>query len=731
MGKVVGIDLGTTNSVAAFKFAEIEIVTADDNTPPERRLTRSVVAQQGADGFIVGQRAYNQLRANPREVILSVKRLMGRGFADAAVQQQLAHCNYRITKPTQATDQSLSIWIGDQEYQPEDISAIVLKRVVQNAQAFQNDRGQVSEITDAVITIPAYFNDKQRNATRQAASRAGLRLQELLPEPTAAAISYGFMPDQKNEVRTILVYDFGGGTFDVSLLTTSGNQFIELGKAGDLWLGGDDIDQAIETFVQQQVAVQESLDFAAALAAMPLYQRIQLLADLKIAVEAAKITLTQAETAQIIPATPLLNEMGLPIMIDIEITRSQFEALVAPIVARTIPICYDAIRYGDHSPEDVDMVLLVGGSAQIPLVQQMVQAEFGVDRVVLHPRPMYAVAEGAAIVAAGLAEKVGTVSRDYYIKLADGDHKIISRSDVLPVCTSQIFRTVADGQSLIRLELFNRDDERQIMEPIGKMWLPIATTHPKGTEILVTLELDEQMSDLKIMAVLKNDPTVKVSSLFSRGGIDEKINDAIDTLIQEVNTRNLANSIVDDIRQQVSRLMTITNCMMDPETGTVREDLKEQAQEKLQHLENAVSEDYLWANHWMYECRYMADTYHFVIHPAQQERLRHISTNLLNAVNAKNVSGLQKLNAEAQQEYELLPEIAQQIQACRRAIDRASEQDRKRAQWIVDQKDRFVAALQQNDRTQADEQWRLMLPEIQYWLNQEVKTGYIQTELAK
>jgi molecular chaperone DnaK len=730
MGKVVGIDLGTTNAVAAFKFAEIEIVTADDNTPPDRRLTRSVVAQ-GQDGFIVGQTAYNQLRANPREVILSVKRLMGRGFADPAVQQQLTQCNYRITKPTQGTDQSLSVWLGDHEYQPEDISAEILKRVVQNAQTFQHDRGQVSQISDVVITIPAYFNDKQRNATRQAASRAGLRLQELLPEPTAAAISYGFMPDQDSEVKTILVYDFGGGTFDVSLLTTSGNQFIELGKAGDLWLGGDDIDQAIAAFVQEQIAAQESLDFAAALAAMPLYQRIQLLADLKMAVEAAKVTLTQAETAQIIPATPLLNEVGLPIMIDLEITRSQFENLIGPIVARTIPICYDAIRYAEYLPEDVDMVLLVGGSAQIPLVQQMMQAEFGADRVVIHPRPMYAVAEGAAIVAAGLAEKVGTVSRDYYIKLADGDHKIISRSDVLPVYTSQTFRTVSEGQSLIRFELFNRDDERQVMEPIGKMWLPIATPHPQGTEILVTLELDEQMGDLKIMAVLKNDPTTKVSSAFSRGGVDEKINNTIDQLIHEVNDRQLSSGLVDDIRQQVNRLMTITNRMLDPETGAVREDLREQAQEKLQDLENSVSDDYLWANHWSYECQYIADSYHFLIHPAQQDRLRNIATNLRNALNTHNISSIQNLNLEARQEYELLPETAQQIEACRRAIFRASQTDTPQAQWLVDQKDRFISALQREDRSQADERWHELLPRVQYWLNQDFKTGYIQTELSK
>lgn len=730
MGKVVGIDLGTTNSVAAFKFADIEIVTAEDNTPPERRLTRSVVGQ-GMDGFIVGQTAYNQLRANPQDVILSVKRLMGRGFSDAAVQEQLKRCGYRITKPTQGTEQSLSVWLGDHEYQPEDISAEILKRVIHNAQTFQADQGQIGRITDAVITIPAYFNDKQRNATRQAASRAGIRLQELLPEPTAAAISYGFKPDPDDEVQTILVYDFGGGTFDVSLLTTSGNQFIELGKAGDLWLGGDDIDHAIEGLVKQKIAVQEDLDFEAALAAMPFYQRVQLLADLKIAVESAKVALTHQETAQIIPATPLLNEVGLPIMIDVEVTRAEFETLITPIVMRTIPICHDAIRYAQYSPEDVDRVLLVGGTSQIPIVQTILQDAFGHDRVVVHPRPMYAVAEGAAIVAAGLAEKVGTVSRDYYIKLADGDHKIISRSDVLPIYTSQTFRTMTDDQSLIRFELFNRDDERQIMEPIGKMWLPIATNHPKGTEILVTLELDEKMSDLKIMAVLKNDPTVKVSSSFSRGGVDEKMNDSIDLLIQDVNDRRLSKSLVDDVRQQVARIMTITNRMMDPDTGNVREDLQEQAQEKLHELENAVSDDYLSANYWTYECQYIADSYHFLLHPAQRDRLQTVSKDLRNAVNTRHISKIQNLTIEAQKEYEMLPDTVNNLIACRAAIARASQSDAQRSQAMTDQKDRFLSALQREDRAMADERWRELLPEVQYWLNQDFKTGYIYTDLSK
>lgn len=246
MGKAIGIDLGTTNSLAAFKLVNVEVVTADDNTPPDRKLTRSVVAY--AQGNLsVGDKAYNQLRAEPDNVVVSIKRLMGRGFSDEAVHKQKSEVGYKIAQQTQGTDNSIAVWLGGKEYQPEDISAEILKKVVQNAQAYYQKIGKANEaINQAVITIPAYFNDKQRHATRTAALKAGLTPLELLAEPTAAAISYGFSPNSE-DVKTILVYDFGGGTFDASVITAAGTSFIEQGKAGNLWLGGDDIDCYIKT----------------------------------------------------------------------------------------------------------------------------------------------------------------------------------------------------------------------------------------------------------------------------------------------------------------------------------------------------------------------------------------------------------------------------------------------------------------------------------------------------
>ncbi|MGL4500535.1 MAG: Hsp70 family protein, partial [Planktothrix sp.] len=482
MGNLVGIDFGTTNSVAAFKWGDLEVVTNyKENTQPGGALTRSVVGFSEGK-FLVGDKA---LDTAPDKAIISIKRLMGRGFNDPIVQQQLSRFGYKITQSTQGTDNSLSVWLNGREYQPEDISAEILKKVAQNAQIHQENAGQKGKITQAVVTIPAYFNDKQRYATQTAVMRAGLGLLELLPEPTAAAISYGFKPDS-DDVKTILVYDFGGGTFDSSLITASGKQFIEYGKAGDLWLGGDDIDHKLFEFVKAKVAEEEGIeDIDALIAKMPYYHRVRFVADVKFSAEQAKINLSTRETAQIMSATPLLDELGMTIPIDVKITRQELEEMILPLVERTIAICKDTIEYSEYPADLVDIVLLVGGSSQIPLVQRKVREAFGADKVVVHPHPMYAIAQGAAIVAAGLAEKVSTVSRDYFIELVDEPrYKIIEQGDILPLTTSHTFRTEADGQRLIHFKFSSPDRVREDLdrlnrdERIGEMWLALDQPYP-------------------------------------------------------------------------------------------------------------------------------------------------------------------------------------------------------------------------------------------------------------
>lgn len=216
------------------------------------------------------------------------------------------------------------------------------------------------------------------------------------------------------------------------------------------------------------------------------------MADLKMGVERAKVELSSATVARIVPATPLLDELGIAIPIEVELTREQFEAMIMPLVERSIKICHEALHYSEYLPDMVDVVLLVGGSSQIPLMQCKGRQAFGADKVVLHPRPMYAVAEGAAIVAGGLTDKVTTVSRDYFIKLvSDPRYKVISRGDILPVTNSHTFKTVADGQRLIHFEFFSPDKVREdldrvkVDERIGEMWLGLEQHYSQSTEVQV------------------------------------------------------------------------------------------------------------------------------------------------------------------------------------------------------------------------------------------------------
>ncbi|MBD2693754.1 Hsp70 family protein [Anabaena catenula] len=731
MGKAIGIDLGTTNSVAAFKLAEVEVVTANDNTPPDRKLTRSVVAyDQGK--FLVGEQAYNQLRHDPENVVISIKRLMGRGFGDSAVNKQKSEFGYKISQPTQGTDNSIAVWLGNQEYQPEDISAEILKKVVQNAQAYRQGIGKTVEIIDqAVITIPAYFNDKQRYATRTAALKAGLTPLELLPEPTAAAISYGFSPNS-DDVKTILVYDFGGGTFDASVITAAGTSFIEQGKAGDLWLGGDDIDSRLVKFVKEQVAQQERIgDIEGLIAKMPYYQRVRFNADLKIAVERAKVELSSFTVAMIAPSTQLFDELGIAIPIEVKITREQFEIMISDLVENSLQICRQALEYAQYHLEMVDVVLLVGGSSQIPLVQSKLKKAFGANKVVLHPRPMYAVAEGAAIVAAGQTDKVTTVSRDYAIKLADGKYtKVINRGDILPVTTSHTFKTIAEGQRLIHFQFFSPDEDNNY-ERIGEMWLGLDEKYPAGTEITVYLELDEKNSDLRMTATLKNAPGVKVSCTFSRGRSDERIYQDLEDAIAQLNHQNLTIFGVEEALKLAVPVVQLTNQIINPVTGEERSDLRLRAGENLQKFQVSMCPERLEAETQMHECDRIVRLCGFMILKPQQERLQKLSQELESAINTNNRSAMEYHSEEARRELTNLPEEVQVIQACIIAIQQAKAVAPTQANAMSDKLSRTLLAMSNGDGNEAERLLRELQPDVQHWLNQDLPTNSIITGLTR
>lgn len=737
MGKAIGIDLGTTNSVAAFKEAQVEVITAEDNTPPDRKLTRSAVAyEQGK--HLVGEKAYNQLRADPENTIMSIKRLMGRGFGDSAVQKQKSEFSYKITQPTQGTENGIAVWLGGKEYQPEDISAEILKKVVQNAQAYRQAIGKPEVINQAVITIPAYFNDKQRQATRTAALKAGLTPLELLPEPTAAAISYGYSPDS-TDVKTILVYDFGGGTFDASLITAAGTQFIENGKAGDLWLGGDDIDSRMIKFVKQQVAQTEGLtDIDDLINKMPHYQRVRFLADLKMGVERAKVELSSAAKAQIAPSTPLIDELGLAIPVEVEFTRKQFEAMITELVERSIKICHEALRLSEYPADEVDVVLLVGGSSQIPLVQRQVRQAFGANKVVVHPRPMYAVAEGAAIVAANLVDKVATVSRDYFIHLeSEPRYKVISQGDILPVTTSHTFKTVADGQRLVHFKFFSPDqvsadlDKIQQDDPIGEMWLGLDQHYPRGTEVMVNLVLDEKNNDLKFRATLKNDPSVTVSCTFSRGRSDEKTYKELQQTIEDLNAQDLTALGVEEALKLAVPVVQAANEIIDRKTGDERIDMRDRAQENLKKFQVSMSKERLEAEYLVSECKRLVELCGSLIPQPQQKRLQELAQQLEKAIKDSNESQMQSLLEDAEREIRNLPDEVKMIRACFLAVGSAYAVAPTQASAMADKVHRMINALEKHDGYEADRLWQELRPEVSRWLDEKLPSNSIVTGLTR
>ncbi|MDF5727985.1 MAG: Hsp70 family protein [Rhizonema sp. PD38] len=737
MGKAIGIDLGTTNSVAAFKLANVEVVTAEDNTPTERKLMRSIVAYEQGQ-LAVGEKAYNQLRADPENTIVSIKRLMGRGFGEKAVQKQKSQFGYKITPPTQGTDNSIAVWLGNKEYQPEDIAAEILKKIIKNAQAYYQKINKTAEkINQAVITIPAYFNDKQRHATRTAALKAGLMPLELLPEPTAAAISYGFSPTD-DDFQTILVFDFGGGTFDASVIQAAGTSFIELGKAGDLWLGGDDIDSRMIEFVKDQVVKQEQLaDIDGLIAKMPHYQRVRFQADLKSSVERAKITLSSVRVARIDTTTPLFDELGIAIPIEVEITRHEFEDMIQDLVERSLLICLQAINDAATDLDAVDVVLLVGGCSQIPFVQHKVREAFGIDKVVVHPRPMYAVAEGAAIVAAKQVDKALTVSRDYFIQLVEGKYKVISRGDILPVTTAHTFKTAADGQRLIHFQFFSPDQVRKELdgvdedEGIGDIWLGLNQWYPRGTEVLVNLELDEKNSDLGITAILKNNLSLRVSCTFSRGRSDETIYRELETAIAQLNDQPLTPLGVEDALRLAVPVVQLANEIIDPNTGEERIDLYVRAHVSLQRFQISMSKERLEAESFIQQCEQIMKLCKSMIPQLQQKQLQRICDELQDAIHTNDISKIKFKTEEAEEQLDFLPKEVKLIQACLIAIYQANVVAPTQASAMSDRLFRMVRAIESGDVGEGSRLWSELEPDISCWLGQKLPNNRIVTGLTR
>lgn len=581
MGKSIGIDLGTTNSVVGVRKVCTEILLNSEG----KELTPSCVGFQKGPlqqkKIIVGSPALDFLLQDPVNTIVSVKRLMGRNHADPEVQRMISERRYAysICPLSRGTENSVAVKLGGEEYTPEQISAKILEKLKVDAEARLGESTQ-----SAVVTVPAYFNDKQKHATRVATELAGFHLLRLLPEPTAAAIAFGIDEMMKDEAKTVLVYDFGGGTFDISVLTMTNGHFLEQGKGGDMWLGGDDIDRLIVEFVCRQVEKKAKLrDLASLVAALKPRERYRFQGELKRKAEQAKIELSHKEVAYIEILGLLRDSRGVIIDVDVTMTRKEFEKLVSPMIDRSLQLALKVLEEIHFEPALIDCVLLVGGCSSIPLVQQRVRQVFGSEKVRVHPRPMLAVAEGAAILALRLSDKAETVmgeilhttSHDYYLELAGSkQHLLVPKNTPLPHQTEGVFRLVDKEQRLAHFRFSNLVNET--FEPIGDLWLSYEQEEDEKegkelAEVLLSFEIDEN-NLIRVRAQLKNNPEIEVTRTLSRGHIDETLYRKLEQGVRVVNEANCGRyAAVDYMRAGVGIAKEIHH-VIDPASHTVNEE---------------------------------------------------------------------------------------------------------------------------------------------------------------
>ena len=578
MGKVIGIDLGTTNScVSVLENGNVKVIENSEGA----RTTPSIVAFKDGE-ILVGQAAKRQAVTNPQNTLFAVKRLIGRRYDEQAVQKDIGLVPYKIVK---ADNGDAWVEVNGKKQAPPQISAEVLKKMKKTAEDYLGET-----VTEAVVTVPAYFNDSQRQATKDAGRIAGLDVKRIINEPTAAALAFGM--DKKEGDRTIAVYDLGGGTFDVSIIEIADvdgeQQFEVLSTNGDTFLGGEDFDIALIDYLVEEFKKEQDVN----LKGDPLARQ-----RLKEAAEKAKIELSSATSTEINLPYITADATG-PKHLVINISRAKLEALTEELVARTIAPCKIALSDAGLSASEIDDVILVGGQSRMPLVQQKVQEFFGKE-----PRkdvnPDEAVAMGAAIQGAVLSgDKKDVLLLDVTpltlgIETMGGVMTaIIEKNTMIPTKKSQVFSTAADNQPAVSIQVYQ--GERKIANQnklLGNFDLTDIPPAPRGVpQIEVTFDINAD----GIMNISAKDKgtgksqsiQIKADSGLSDEEIEQMVRDAEANAEADKKFAELANS-----RNEADGRIAAVQKALKENDDKVTEYAKQAVENAIKELELATKED--------------------------------------------------------------------------------------------------------------------------------------------